>query len=44
METKKMGFKKCLDTLAIMAMAAILNLFNIPKAVTQYGGYSYNVS
>jgi hypothetical protein len=26
-----------------MAMAAILNLFNPPKAATYYGGYSYKV-
>ena len=31
-------------TLVIMAMAAILNLFNIPKAATHYGGYSYKFS
>jgi hypothetical protein len=27
-----------------MAMAAILNFFNPPKAATHYGGYSYKVS
>jgi hypothetical protein len=27
-----------------MATAAILNLFNPPKAATHYGGYSYKVS
>ena len=30
-------------TLVIMATAAILNFFNIPKVVTHYGGYSYKV-
>ena len=30
--------------LVSMATAAILNLFNTPKAVTHYGGYSYKVS
>jgi hypothetical protein len=30
--------------LVIMAMATILNLFNIPKAATHYGGYSYKFS
>ena len=30
-------------TLVTMATAAILNLFNPPKAVTYYGGYSYKV-
>jgi hypothetical protein len=30
--------------LVTMATAAILNLFNTPKAVTHYGGYSYKVS
>ena len=28
-------------TLVTMATAAILNLFNPPKAATHYGGYSY---
>jgi hypothetical protein len=27
-----------------MAMAAILNFFQPPKAATHYGGYSYKVS
>ena len=31
-------------TLVTMAMAAILNFFNPPKAATHYGGYSYKVS
>jgi hypothetical protein len=31
-------------TLVTMAMAAILNFFNSPKAATHYGGYSYKVS
>jgi hypothetical protein len=31
-------------TLATMATAAILNLFNPPKAATHYGGYSYKAS
>ena len=31
-------------TLVTMATAAILNLFNPPKAATHYGGYSYKVS
>ena len=31
-------------TLVPMATAAIYNLFNTPKAVTHYGGYSYKVS
>ena len=31
-------------TLVTMATAPILNLFNPPKAVTHYGGYSYKVS
>jgi hypothetical protein len=31
-------------TLATMATAAILNLFNPPKAASHYGGYSYKVS
>ena len=30
-------------TLVTMATAAILNLFNPPKAATHYGGYSYKV-
>jgi hypothetical protein len=30
--------------LVTMAMAAILNFFNPPKAATHYGGYSYKVS
>jgi hypothetical protein len=30
--------------LVTMAMAAILNFFNPPKATTHYGGYSYQVS
>jgi hypothetical protein len=30
-------------TLVTMATAAILNLFNPPKAVTYYSGYSYKV-
>ena len=34
--------KNC--TLVTMATAAILNLFNLPKAATHYGGYSYKVS
>jgi hypothetical protein len=33
-----------LCTLVTMAMAAILNFFQPPKAATQYGGYSYKVS
>jgi hypothetical protein len=33
-----------LCTLVTMATAAILNLFNPPKAATHYGGYSYKVS
>jgi hypothetical protein len=32
------------STLVTMATAAILNLFNPPKAATHYGGYSYKVS
>jgi hypothetical protein len=31
-------------TLDIMATVAILNLFNLPKAATHYGGYSYKFS
>jgi hypothetical protein len=31
-------------TLVTMATAAILNLFNTPKATTHYSGYSYKVS
>jgi hypothetical protein len=31
-------------TLITMARAAILNLFNPPKAATHYSGYSYKVS
>jgi hypothetical protein len=31
-------------TFVTMAMAAILNFFNPPKAATHYGGYSYKVS
>jgi hypothetical protein len=31
-------------TLVTMATAAILNFFNLPKAGTHYGGYSYKVS
>ena len=31
-------------TLITMATAAILNLFNPPKAATHYGEYSYDVS
>ena len=31
-------------TLVTMAMAAILNFVNPPKAATHYGGYSYKVS
>ena len=31
-------------TLVSIATAAILNLFNPPKAATHYGGYSYKVS
>jgi hypothetical protein len=31
-------------TLITMATAAILNLFNLPKAATHYGGDSYKVS
>ena len=31
-------------TLVTMAMAAILNFFQPPKAATHYGGYSYKVS
>ena len=31
-------------TLVTMATAAILNLFNPPKAATHYGGYSYKVT
>jgi hypothetical protein len=30
-------------TLVTMATAAILNIFNPPKAATHYGGYSYKV-
>ena len=30
-------------TLVTMATAAILSLFNPPKAATHYGGYSYKV-
>jgi uncharacterized membrane protein len=30
--------------LITMATAAILNFFNLPKAATHYGGYSYKVS
>ena len=30
-------------TLITMARAAILNLFNPPKAASHYGGYSYEV-
>jgi hypothetical protein len=33
-----------LCTLATMATAAILNLFNPPTAATLYSGYSYKVS
>jgi hypothetical protein len=35
---------KIVCTLVIMATVAILNLFNLPKAATQYGGYSYKFS
>jgi hypothetical protein len=31
-------------TLVTMVTAAILNFFNITKAATHYGGYSYKVS
>jgi hypothetical protein len=31
-------------TLVIMATVAILNFFNLPKAATHYGGYSYKFS
>jgi hypothetical protein len=32
------------ETLVTMATAAILNFFNLPKAATHHGGYSYKVS
>jgi hypothetical protein len=31
-------------TLVTMSTAAILNLFQLPRAATHYGGYSYKVS